>query len=101
MNQTGSSQVSFQDLSFRRIILGQKCEVPLMMARDILAALREDASLFDEVQKRFSDNAAEPMLKLGVDLPEDLEETATGLGCDEISEVIATPSGMQILLRVH
>lgn len=101
MNQTTSSHVSSQELSFRRILLGERCEVPLMMARDILAALREDASLFDEVQKRFSDNAEEPPLQLGIDLPEDLEEAATGLGYNEISDVIATPSGMQILLRVQ
>lgn len=85
--------------SFRRIVLGNHREVPLMMARDILAALREDVSLFDELQTRFSDTAAEPALELGT-LPQELTEVAAGLSPHELSGIIATDVGMHMLLRV-
>lgn len=94
------SQCSSQSPSFRRILLGRHHDMPLKMARDILLALRDDPSMFDVVQSRFSDNAAEPALEPGVSLPEELMEAAAGLACHEISEVIGTESGMQILLRV-
>eukprot|EP00931_Biecheleriopsis_adriatica_P048591 TRINITY_DN28091_c0_g1_i1.p1 TRINITY_DN28091_c0_g1~~TRINITY_DN28091_c0_g1_i1.p1 ORF type:complete len:234 (-),score=33.72 TRINITY_DN28091_c0_g1_i1:150-824(-) len=84
---------------FRRVVLGRHHEMPLRMARDILAALRDDASLFDQVQARFSDTAAEPALELGA-LPKELQEVASMLAPDELSEVVATESGMQVLIRV-
>lgn len=86
---------------FRRIILGHSREMPLAMARDILAALREDESLFGEVQRRFSDGPAhETNLEFGGDLPEELESAAAALRAGEFSNVIGTEAGMQILQRV-
>lgn len=87
---------------FRRIVLGASCEVPLRMARDILAALREDMSLFTEVQRRFSDAPQEPALGLGEGgLPEELESVALALRPGEVSDVVGTEAGViQILLRV-
>jgi hypothetical protein len=94
--------------------------MPLKMARDILAALQEDGSLFGEVQQRFSDVPSEPVLELRPGahgrpasplatpgakpppvLPQDLEEVARELRPGELSDVIGTSTGMQILLRVH
>lgn len=90
--------------TFRRIVLGPKSELPLRMARDILAALREDPSIFDEVQRRFSEVPKEPLLELSKagasGLPEELDSIAVALRCGELSEVIGTEAGMQILLRV-
>jgi len=103
---------------FRRILLGACNEMPLRMARDILAALREDISLFDQIQQRFSDVPLEPVLELDSALdgqassssaasgappprvPPDMEAVASALQPGEVSEVIGTSSGMQILLRV-
>jgi len=87
---------------FQRIILGAKCEMPLKMARDILEALQEDVSIFAEVQEHFSDAPHEPELSLGEGggLGEELEELAVKLQPGEISDVVATEVGMQILLRV-
>lgn len=94
---------------FRRIVLGSSCEVPLKMARDILHALREDASIFDTLQARFSDNNEEACFGLGLDsdsdhgvqpLPADLQNVAMSLRVGEFSDVIGTEAGMQILLRV-
>jgi len=88
-----------EEPSFRRIVLGNHNETPLMMARDILAALRDDASLFDQIQSRFSDTAAEPALELTA-LPKELVEVAAGLAPQELSDVLATEFGMQMILRV-
>lgn len=103
---------------FRRIILGAKNDMPLRMARDIWSALREDTSLFEMIQQRFSDIPSESVLELRSapnrellssaaasgtplpPLPAELEVFASVLEPGELSEVIGTPSGMQILLRV-
>lgn len=103
---------------FRRIVLGARNDMPLRMARDILAALREDISMFDQIQQRFSDVPSEPVLELDStldgqpcsssaasgtpppQLPPDMEAVASVLQPGELSEVIGTSSGMQILLRV-
>jgi len=85
---------------FRRIVLGSKQVMPLRMARDILAALKEDIAIFDEAQCRFSDGSSEAALELGVNLPEDLECVGAALSPGELSDVIGTDAGMQILLRV-
>jgi len=82
---------------FRRIVLGTGNAMPLKMARDILSALREDISLFDSVQQRFSDLPKEPALEV---LPPELEEVGRMLEPGELSEVIGTKSGMHILLRI-
>mmetsp|Transcript_22283 Transcript_22283/g.39246 ORF Transcript_22283/g.39246 Transcript_22283/m.39246 type:complete len:274 (-) Transcript_22283:42-863(-) len=89
---------------FRRIVLGSKSELPLRMARDILEALREDPSIFEQVQRRFSEVPNENALEMSKEgaggLPEELDSVAVTLRCGEISDVIATEAGMQILLRV-
>jgi len=103
---------------FRRIILGAKNDMPLRMARDMWSALREDTSLFEMIQQRFSDIPSESVLELRSDpnrepwssaaasgtplppLPAELEVFASVLEPGELSEVIGTASGMQILLRV-
>lgn len=104
---------------FRRIILGSSNEMPLRMARDILSALREEPGLFGEIQQRFSDSPSEPVLELHPEadgrpasppalpgapppprLPKELARVARALRPGQLSEVIGTDSGMQILLRV-
>lgn len=88
------------DAKFQRILLGNSRDVPLAMCRDILAALREDVELFDEVRRRFSDA---PQEEKPVDLDgltEELAAVAMALSPGEVSDVIGTEAGMQILLRV-
>lgn len=85
---------------FQRILLGNGRDLPLAMARDILAALREDATLFDEVRRRFSDTPRDETPVELDGLPEELEGVAAALAPGEISGVIGTEAGMQILLRV-
>lgn len=87
---------------FQRILLGAGSEVPLKMARDILEVLREDASIFPEVQKRFSERKEEPDLRLGEEggLGEELQSEACLLAPGELSDILATEAGMQILIRV-
>lgn len=85
--------------SFKRIVLGNGHEMPLAMARDIHAALREDASIFDAARLRFSDNPNEPALEIS-GLPEELGDVASALALGEFSRVIGTEAGMQIVLRV-
>jgi hypothetical protein len=104
---------------FRRIILGSHNDIRLTMARDILDALHEDTSLFGEVQQRFSDVPSEPFLELRPGahgrpaspiatpgakplplLPQCLEGPAQNLALGELSDVICTDVGMQIILRV-
>lgn len=86
---------------FRRIILGAKTEVPLKMARDILDAIKEDVSIFEELQKSFSDAPDEPALSLQEGLGEEMEELAMSLRPGEVSEVIGTEDGIQIIIRVQ
>ncbi|CAE7215882.1 unnamed protein product [Symbiodinium pilosum] len=86
---------------FRRIILGAKAEVPLRMARDILDAVREDVGLFQQVQERFSDSPEESFLRLDDGLEEELVTVALSMQPGEVSEVLGTEAGMQILLRVR
>jgi len=96
---TGSTACGETSPRFRRIVLGNKHEVPLTMARDILAALREDATIFDAARSRFSDLPAEPTMKFS-GLPEELEGVAASMSPGQLSDVIGTEAGMQILLRV-
>lgn len=86
---------------FRRIMLGAKREVPLKMARDILDAIKEDVSIFEDLQKRFSDAPDEPALSLQEGLGEEIEELAMCLQPGEVSEVIGTEDGIQIIIRVQ
>mmetsp|Transcript_63407 Transcript_63407/g.100839 ORF Transcript_63407/g.100839 Transcript_63407/m.100839 type:complete len:259 (+) Transcript_63407:58-834(+) len=86
---------------YRRILLGAHTEVPLRMARDILEAIREDVEIFQEVQQRFSDLPDEALLSLEDDLGEELEAVALAMQPGEVSEVLGTEAGMQILLRVR
>lgn len=86
---------------YRRILLGAHTEVPLRMARDILEAIREDVDIFQEVQQRFSDLPDEALLSLEDDLGEELEAVALAMQPGEVSEVLGTEAGMQILLRVR
>jgi len=85
---------------FRRILLGNGHDVPLAMARDIHVALLEDSTIFEEVRRRFSDACDEngPVELEG--LPGELQGVAEALDTGEISDVIGTEDGMQILLRV-
>jgi len=102
---------------FRRIVLGKGNVMPLRMARDLLTALREDPSLFDQLQQRFSDTPSEPVMEFhpGANgrpvspspgappppvLPQNLEAVAEAMQPGEFSDVVGTDSGMQILLRV-
>lgn len=84
---------------FRRILLSSERGMPLAMARDIVAALREDASIFEAAREKFSDVPAEPSLEM-CGLPEELGGVAESLGPGEFSGVIGTDAGIQILLRV-
>mmetsp|Transcript_60372 Transcript_60372/g.124931 ORF Transcript_60372/g.124931 Transcript_60372/m.124931 type:complete len:293 (+) Transcript_60372:47-925(+) len=86
---------------FRRIILGAKAEVPLRMARDILDAVREDLGLFEQVQERFSESPEESCFRLDDSLDEELATVALSMQPGEVSEVLGTEAGMQILLRVR
>lgn len=86
---------------FRRVVLTDKGSgVPLMMARDILVALREDASLFAQVQSRFSEYPAEPVFRMHEGLPEAVVTAAMELKPGQISDVISTETGAQIVLRI-
>jgi len=84
---------------FLRIILGSDNYMPLAMARDILAAIKEDISIFDAVKTKFSDEPNENSMDLN-GLSEELQETAMQLDLGQVSEVIGTEAGMQILLRI-
>ncbi|CAE7471792.1 unnamed protein product [Symbiodinium necroappetens] len=86
---------------FRRIILGAKAEVPLRMARDILDAVREDLDLFEQVQERFSESPEESCFRLDDSFDEELATVALSMQPGEVSEVLGTEAGMQILLRVR
>lgn len=85
---------------FLRILLGAKTEVPLKMARDILEVLQEDSSMFAKVQQRFSDVPSEPALAISEGIGEELESCALALRIGEVSDVLATEAGIQILMRV-
>lgn len=85
---------------FRRILLGNSQDLPLTMARDIQNALKEDGSFFDMAKKRYCDA---PQGEAPFDfegLPEELEGIAAALAPGEISGVIGTDVGMQIVLRI-
>mmetsp|Transcript_2800 Transcript_2800/g.4339 ORF Transcript_2800/g.4339 Transcript_2800/m.4339 type:complete len:238 (+) Transcript_2800:51-764(+) len=84
---------------FRRIVLGCGFDVPYTMARDILEALREDVSLFADVQRKFSDFPAEPCLQLD-ELLKTLDMSELTLEPGEVSDALRTEIGVQILLRV-
>jgi len=85
---------------FRRILLGNSQDLPLRMARDIQNAIKEDVSFFDVAQKRFSDAPEEETPSSLDALPEELEAVAIALAPGELSGVIGTDAGMQIVLRV-
>jgi len=84
---------------FRRIVLGNECEVPLTMARDIVEALHEDVSLFQDVQRKFSDFPKEPPVQLD-ELLKSLEMESLKIERGEVSDILQSLIGVQILLRV-
>eukprot|EP00929_Paragymnodinium_shiwhaense_P111761 TRINITY_DN8004_c0_g1_i1.p1 TRINITY_DN8004_c0_g1~~TRINITY_DN8004_c0_g1_i1.p1 ORF type:complete len:330 (+),score=73.78 TRINITY_DN8004_c0_g1_i1:38-1027(+) len=95
--------------SFRRIVLGTTAksrDMPVRMARDLCMALREDVSMFEQLQQRFSDYPSEPAMFLCDDfsqrrLPDGVENLVLGLKVGEASDVVATENdGIQILLRM-
>jgi len=100
MGKSGGGGSPPQSPLFRRVVLGSGCEVPITMARDILDALREDAELFEDVQLRFSDYPAEVPFQLGGGLPEAVQSAALELRVEEVSDIISTDAGVQILKRV-
>lgn len=99
---SGGSQpaASMEHFRFRRILLGNSQDLPLAMARDIQKAITEDASFFDMAKKRYCDapKGEAPFDFEG--LPEELEGDAAALAPGEISGVIGTDVGMQIVLRI-
>jgi len=99
MSRKLSGAQADEDPLFRRIVLGNGCEVPLTMARDILEALREDVALFESVQRKFSDFPKEPPLRLD-ELLKTLEMDSLTLDPGQVSDVIKSDIGVQILLRV-
>mmetsp|Transcript_6254 Transcript_6254/g.17916 ORF Transcript_6254/g.17916 Transcript_6254/m.17916 type:complete len:299 (-) Transcript_6254:138-1034(-) len=96
----GSPSTTESPAKFQRIVLGSRNETPLAMARDIRAALVEDVSLFDAVRQRFSDVLSDEGPWDLDGLPEELDGIASALAPGEVSQVIGTDSGMQILLRI-
>lgn len=93
-------EVSGEPARFRRILLGSGQEMPLRMARDIHAAIKEDSSFFELAQQRFSDAPKGEVPFLLDALPEELTDPAVKLAAGEISDVIGTDAGMQIIMRV-
>lgn len=101
---SASSRAETQDpeeARFLRIVLGKRNEMALSMARDILAAINEDIGIFDAVKTRYSDKPDETSVELS-GLPEELQQTASvySLEVGQLSEVLGTDEGMQILLRI-
>lgn len=88
---------------YRRVVLGTSCEVPLMMAKDILNVLREDPSIAPTVQKRFSEFPSERPFRLS-----ELQGGACGnegevesLQVGQVTEILhADDSSLQIFVRV-
>lgn len=98
---TGSPPAAAEALEapkFRRILLGNSQDLPLKMARDIQSAIKEDITFFDLAQKRYSDAPREEFDFEAC--PEELEAVAAALSPGEISGVVGTDLGMQIVLRV-
>merc|ERR1711865_601605 len=94
-----SSTQSDENPMFRRIVLGTGCDVPLRMARDILEALAEDVTLFQDVQRKFSDFPTEKPVELD-ELLKTLEMGSLTIEKGQVSEAISSNIGVQILLRV-
>lgn len=97
--EVGENEAQGGGAKFRRILLGVGRDLPLAMARDILSACREDASIFEAARSRFSDVPKEADLDFDK-LHEELAGVAAAMAPGEVSEVIGTEAGMQILLRV-
>jgi len=97
----GSQPVALREApKFRRILLGNSQDLPLRMARDIHGAIKEDLSFFDMAKKRYCDAPKEEVAFDMEGLPEELEAVAAALSPGEISGVVGTDMGMQIVLRV-
>lgn len=93
-----SPSSSFQPAQFQRLLIAHRREVPLAMARDIREALAEDPSLFEQVRQRFSDAPPDEILDFD-SLSGETQSVVQGLGRGEISDVVATDVGMEIVYR--
>lgn len=89
-----------EEPKFRRILLGNGQDLPLRMARDIQGAIKEDLTFFDMAKKRYCDAPKDEAAFDVEGLPEELEAVAAALTPGELSGVVGTDAGMQIVLRV-
>merc|ERR1711904_163474 len=86
---------------YRRIFMSEKKDVPqLLMAKDMVAALRQGSTPFHAIQERFSDSREEGPLSGRQCSSKELKSCAQSLRIGQVSDPVVDKTGVHILMRV-
>lgn len=86
---------------YRRIFMSERKDVPqLLMAKDMVAALRQGSTRFEAIQQRFSDAREEGFLSARHCSSKELKTCAQSLRIGQVSDPVVDKSGVHILMRV-
>jgi hypothetical protein len=97
-------QVEQQDQSsakYQRIFMKVDKNVPqLLMAKDMVAAVRQGNTPFEAIQQHFSDAHDEGTLSLQRSWSKEVANAAKGLRVGQVSDPVVDEAGVHILMRV-
>jgi len=88
------------EAKYQRIFMRVDKNVPqLLMAKDMVAALRQGSTPFEAIQQRFSDACEEGLLSLHHFSSEEVATSAKALKIGQVSDPIVDEAGVHILMR--
>jgi len=89
------------EAQYQRIFMSANKNVPqLLMAKDMVAAVRQGATPFAAIQQRFSDSREEGVLSARNCGSQELVTCAQSLKVGQVSDPIVDKAGVHILMRV-
>lgn len=89
------------EAQYQRIFMSTKNDVPqLLMAKDMVLALRQGSTPFQAIQQRFSDTREEGLLSTQQCSSKELKTCAQSLRIGQVSDPVVDRAGVHILMRV-
>lgn len=89
------------DAQYQRIFMSANKNVPqLLMAKDMVAAVRQGATPFAAIQQRFSDSREEGLVSARNCGSQELMTCAKSLRVGQVSDPVVDKAGVHILMRV-
>jgi len=99
--QNQTVQQSQSEAMYQRIFMKVDKNVPqLLMANDMVAALRQGSTPFEAIQQRFSDAHEEGLLSVQNSWSKEVATCAKSLRVGQVSDPVVDAVGVHILMRV-